>query len=61
MALWHWLRTQIRPHAREDGQGLVEYALLLIFVAVVLVAILTVLAPGISNVYQNIIDQLNGL
>jgi pilus assembly protein Flp/PilA len=40
------------------GQGLVEYALLLIFVAVVLVALLTILGPGIRDVYQNIIDNL---
>ncbi|RPI98268.1 MAG: Flp family type IVb pilin, partial [Chloroflexi bacterium] len=32
--------------AREVGQGLVEYALILIFVAVVLIAILMVLSPG---------------
>jgi len=40
------------------GQGLVEYALLLIFVAVVLIALLTILGPGISNVYENIIRSL---
>ena len=30
---------------REDGQGLVEYALVLVLVAVVVIAILTLLGP----------------
>ncbi|MBN2305042.1 MAG: pilus assembly protein [Anaerolineae bacterium] len=43
---------------KERGQGLVEYALILVFVAVVTIAILTVLSPGISEIYQNIVDHL---
>lgn len=46
------------PDERERGQGLVEYALLLIFVAVVMVLILTVLGPGISNIYSNLVQTL---
>lgn len=41
-----------------SGQGLVEYALILILVAVVLIIILTVLSPGLINIYQNIVDVL---
>ncbi len=58
----HWrqwlMHRQIQ--AWEAGQGLVEYALILIFVAVVLIAILTVLSPGLVNIYQNIVDVLRG-
>lgn len=58
---WHWLTVQ--PHARRwtSGQGLVEYALILIFVAVVLIALLTILGPGLKNIYQDILDELNAL
>ncbi|MBN1287227.1 MAG: pilus assembly protein [Anaerolineae bacterium] len=50
---------KVRPrHEHERGQGLVEYALLLIFVAVVLIAILAVLSPGIANIYSGIINTL---
>jgi pilus assembly protein Flp/PilA len=58
MALWQWLRRQ--PHIRRwtSGQGLVEYALLIIFVAVVLIALLTILGPGLTNIYENIIENL---
>jgi Flp pilus assembly pilin Flp len=42
------------PH----GQGLVEYALILVMVGVVLIAILTILGPGLVDIYQNIVDHL---
>jgi pilus assembly protein Flp/PilA len=56
--LLHWLSFRLSMNRWIRGQGLVEYALLLIFVAVVLVALLTILGPGIRDVYQNIIDNL---
>lgn len=43
---------------REEGQGLVEYALILVLVAVVVIAILTVLGPQIGNVFSKITDNL---
>jgi pilus assembly protein Flp/PilA len=56
-----YLRTRLSPYWREPspGQGLVEYALILIFVAVVMVLVLTILAPGITNIYSNIVQTLN--
>lgn len=39
---------------REEGQGLTEYALLLGFIAVVVVVILYVLGPAIGNLYRTI-------
>lgn len=38
----------------QEGQGLMEYALVLVFVAVVIVAILTLLGPQIGNMYSRI-------
>lgn len=40
--------------AKEKGQGLVEYALILVLVAVVVIAVLTVLGPIIGNVFTKI-------
>jgi pilus assembly protein Flp/PilA len=37
---------------REKGQGLVEYALILVLVAVVVIAVLTLLGPAIGNVFS---------
>lgn len=33
----------------DDGQGLVEYALVLVFVAIVLIAILAIMGPYIGD------------
>jgi pilus assembly protein Flp/PilA len=43
---------------QERGQGLVEYALILVLVAVVVIVILSLLGPAIGNVFSNIIENL---
>jgi len=43
---------------REEGQGLVEYALILVLVAIVVIAILLVLGPAIGNVFSNIVRNV---
>ncbi len=43
---------------REEGQGLVEYALILVLVAIVVIAILTILGPEIGNVFSRITSGL---
>ena len=42
----------------DSGQGLVEYAMLLILVAVVMVALILILGPGLSNIYANILTTI---
>ena len=39
----------------EKGQGLVEYALILVLVAIVVIAILLILGPVVGNVFSNIV------
>ena len=43
---------------REEGQGLVEYALILVLVAVVVIVILALLGPTIGNIFSNIMEKL---
>jgi pilus assembly protein Flp/PilA len=45
----------------EKGQGLVEYALILVLVAVVVIAALMLLGPFIGNMFSTINDSLSGL
>lgn len=45
-----------QPH--EKGQGLVEYALILVLVAVVVIIILALLGPAIGKIFSNIISAL---
>ena len=43
---------------RERGQGLVEYALILVLVAVVVIVILALLGPAIGNVFSRIVGAI---
>jgi len=43
---------------REEGQGLVEYALILVLVAVVVIVILALLGPAIGNIFSYIVHSL---
>ncbi len=43
---------------REEGQGLVEYALILVLVAIVVIAILLLLGPVVGNIFSNIVRNL---
>ena len=45
----------------EKGQGLTEYALLLLMVAMVVIAILTLFGPALINIYTTIFTDLTGL
>ena len=45
---------------RQRGQGLVEYALILILVAIVVIAGLTLLGPAIKNMFSTINEQIPG-
>lgn len=40
----------------EAGQGLVEYGLVIILVAIAIVAVLTLLGPQIGNIFSRIVD-----
>ncbi len=43
---------------KEKGQGLVEYALILVLVAIVVIAALMVLGPIIGNVFSKVNTSL---
>ena len=46
---------------KEKGQGLVEYALILVLVAIVVIAVLMVLGHIIVNVFSTINDSLSNV
>jgi len=43
---------------REHGQGLVEYALILVLVVLVVMAILLILGPAIGNTFSGIVNSI---
>ena len=44
---------------KEKGQGLVEYALILVLVAIVVIAVLILLGPMIGNAFSTINSSLS--
>jgi len=48
---------------QDEGQGLTEYALLLVLIALVVIVILMILGPSVGNVFSNIVasfDEFTG-
>ena len=43
----------------EKGQGLVEYSLILVFVAVVVISVLLTLGPQVGRVFSRVVTVLN--
>jgi len=43
---------------REEGQGMVEYALILVLVAIVVIVVLRLLGPAIADVFSNIMQAI---
>ncbi len=53
------MKDLMKRFVREDeGQDLIEYALLIVFIALVVVAALGPLGTAVSTVYTNITAQL---
>ncbi len=52
--------SNIRKQQQEDGQGLVEYALILVLVSVVVVVILSQMGPAVGNIFSGVVSALNG-
>lgn len=43
---------------REEGQGLVEYALIILLIAIVLVAVLLIFGPALGNLYSTVVYDI---
>ena len=43
---------------REEGQGLVEYALILLLVAIVVIVILALLGPAVADMFSDIVSNV---
>jgi pilus assembly protein Flp/PilA len=55
LELQAWIKRHLR---REEGQGLVEYALILALIAVLVIVALKFLQPTISNTLNNVSNTL---
>jgi pilus assembly protein Flp/PilA len=51
-------RLYFANHNFERGQGLVEYALILVLIALVVIVALAILGPRVANVFSQISNEL---
>ena len=55
----NWTAVQLRAiKSKEDGQGMVEYALIIAFIAIVVIVALAFLGPVIRDMFFDIGDEL---
>ncbi len=48
----------MRIHPLERGQGLLEYALIMVLVALAVIVVLALLGPTIGSLYSNIMPLI---
>ena len=59
VARMHQIQEWIKNHLRrEEGQGLVEYALILALIAILVIVALKFLQPQISSTLNNVSNSL---
>lgn len=60
MLTYYYLYLKNWLESREEGQDLAEYALLLLLIAIVVIAAVTLLGTRISVIFNSIATQLGG-
>jgi len=55
-----WFINKLLAH-QEKGQGLIEYALIILLVAVVVIVALAALGPVVANVFDRISANLSSV
>jgi len=56
-----WDARAIAPRGSPRGQGLVEYALIIVLVAIVVIAALLLLGPVVGNAFSTVNNSLTSL
>jgi pilus assembly protein Flp/PilA len=54
------IRRSVDDRRGQQGQGMVEYALILVLIAVVVIAVLIVLGNQVQNVFCNVAGAIGG-
>ena len=54
-----WLLTFLAPLKSKKGQGLVEYALILVLLVAIVIAAMGILKGGTNSAFSKVVDTLN--
>ena len=57
--IWLWLRTFVAQQD-EEAQTLIEYGLILVLIAIVVIVLLTAVGGSLNLIFKNISDVLKG-
>lgn len=57
---YFWLKDFLGKFSREEGQGLVEYALILVLIAIVVIGVLQATGTSIQSIFTQINGALGG-
>jgi pilus assembly protein Flp/PilA len=56
--LHQFLEALAQYQDREDGQDMIEYALLAALISIVAIAVIILVGPYISNLFQDVVSAL---
>ena len=45
-------------HRKTSGQGLLEYALIIMLVGMIVLLVLTLMGPAIANMFSNVVQNI---
>jgi pilus assembly protein Flp/PilA len=48
----------MRYFKEQDAQGLMEYALIIVLVAIIVLVVLAILGPGVGNLFSNVVSNI---
>jgi pilus assembly protein Flp/PilA len=54
-----WIHATLHRDDDERGQGMVEYALILVLISIVVIVILQVVGQQVNNVFSNVSNGLS--
>ena len=56
---YFWLKNFLGKFSREEGQGLVEYALILVLIAIIVIVAIGPLGERVRDIFYEITNGLN--
>jgi pilus assembly protein Flp/PilA len=48
----------VRWILNQNAQGLMEYALIIVLVAIIVLVVLAILGPGVGNLFSNVVSNI---